>query len=69
MSLSSKQSTHARPLVGGNACLSIRKHDHFTPAREMRRDFRGVSHARSWNPLLILRAILWVFIAKIAKFS
>ena len=27
-------------LPGGKACLSIRKHNHFTPAREIRRNVR-----------------------------
>ena len=27
----------------GKACLLIRKHDHFTPAREMRRDVRALT--------------------------
>ena len=27
---------------GGKACLLIRKHDHFTPAREMRRDIKAL---------------------------
>ena len=34
------------PLLGGKACWLIRKHDHFTPAREMRRDIKALtSHA------------------------
>ena len=28
---------------GGGACLSIRKYDHFTPAREMRRDIKALT--------------------------
>ena len=28
---------------GGGACLLIRKHDHFTPAREMGRDVRALT--------------------------
>ena len=29
--------------TGGKAGLSIRKHDHFTPAREMRRDIKALA--------------------------
>jgi len=29
---------------GGKACLSIRKHDHFTPTREIRRHARALAH-------------------------
>jgi len=28
-------------LLGGKACLSFRKHDHFTPTREIRRHVRA----------------------------
>ena len=28
---------------GGEACLLIRKHDHYTPARKMRRDVRALT--------------------------
>jgi len=31
------------PLLGGKARLLIRKYDHFTPAREMRRDVRALT--------------------------
>ena len=31
------------PAPGGIACLSIRKHDHFTPTREMRRYVRALT--------------------------
>jgi len=29
---------------GGEACLSIRKHDNFTPTREIRRHVRALAH-------------------------
>ena len=36
---------------GGKACLSIRKHDHFTPAREIKRHVRalGRNHPEGYN--------------------
>jgi hypothetical protein len=30
--------------LGGEACFLIRKHDHFTPVREIRRDIRALEH-------------------------
>ena len=33
---------HSEVDNGGEACLSIRKHDHFTPVREIRRDIRAL---------------------------
>ena len=30
---------------GGKACLLIRKHDHFTPAREIRRDIKALTNS------------------------
>ena len=34
---------HRNLQTGGKACLLIRKHDHFTPAREIRRHVRALA--------------------------
>jgi len=38
-------------LAGGEACLLIRKHDHFTPTREIRRHVRALArnHPEGWK--------------------
>ena len=41
----------ARGSKGGGACLLIRKHDHFTPTREIRRHVRALArdHPKGWK--------------------
>ena len=48
-------------------CFPLRGKKTFSDTGQIsfhRRPYVGASHARSWSPLLVLGAILWVFIAK-----
>ena len=40
------KSASTRPIMGGKAGLLIRKHDHFTPTREIRRHVRALARNR-----------------------
>ena len=48
----------------GEASLLIRKHDHFTPAREIRPNVRALArnHPIGWNLLIVVVGVLIILI-------